>query len=131
MPNGETLDDCPVGMRTAPTGDGEVTCGAENRPNAISVLTRCCDSELGVYGYGCYAWCSGGGELQQCVDDYRGREDGPAVFCQNSNSSSSDDSESDNVSNDGTSGSSAVRAGKKTAVLIYALSDLLFLDILF
>jgi hypothetical protein len=40
MPNGETLDDCPVGMRTAPVGDGEVTCTAENRPNATSVLSR-------------------------------------------------------------------------------------------
>jgi hypothetical protein len=125
MPNGETLDDCPVGMRSAPAGDGEVTCAAENRPNAASVLEGCCDSELEVYGYGCYTWCSGGSELQQCVDDNQDRESGPAVFCQNSNSSSGDTSESDGNPSGDASGSSAVRAGKKTAVSAYALSALL------
>jgi hypothetical protein len=128
MPNGETLDDCPMGMRSAPTGDGEMTCAAENRPNATSVLKGCCDSEPEVYGYGCYTWCSGASELQQCVDDNQDRESGPAVFCQNSNSSSNDDTGSDDADGDSggdVSGSSAVRVGEKTAVLVCALSVLL------
>jgi hypothetical protein len=125
MPNGDTLDDCPAGMRSAPAGDKEMTCAAENRPGANFVMRRCCGSELRVYGYGCYIWCSGGSEMQQCVDDSRGRESGPAIYCQNSNSSSNDDAGSDEDSGGDTSGSSAVRAGKKTAVSVTALSVLL------
>jgi hypothetical protein len=131
MPHGETLDDCPAGMRTAPTGDKEMTCAAENRPNGLFVLARCCGSEMGVYGYGCYAWCSGGSEMQECVDDSRDRGSTAALFCQNSNSSSNDDAASDHAdedsSGDDVSGSSAVRAGKKTAVLVCTLSALLLL----
>jgi hypothetical protein len=131
MPNGETVDDCPVGMRTAPAGDGKVTCAAENRSNATSVLSRCCGSELGVYGYGCYAWCEGGGELQDCIADNQERESGPAIFCQNTNGSSNGDSGNEGDSSDGTSGSGATRAAKKTAVLVYALSALLLKEMLF
>lgn len=133
MPNGETLDDCPVGMQAAPTGDGEMTCATENRPNATSVLIGCCGSEPGVYGYGCYAWCSGGSELQQCVDDNQDRGSGPTIFCQNSTDASDDDDSSgnDGDSSDEASGSGAVRATGVMTVLVYAMSAIILKEALF
>jgi hypothetical protein len=125
MPNGEMLDNSPAGMRTAPTGDGEVACVAENRPNATSVLSGCCGSELGVYGYGCYAWCLGGGNLQQCIDDNQELGSGTIVFCRSANDSSREDSDNDGDSSDGASRSGATRPVTSTTVLVFAVAAML------
>ena len=125
IPNRETLDNSPAGMRTAPTGDGEVACVAENRPNATSVLSGCCGSELGVYGYGCYAWRLGGGNLQQCIDDNQELGSGTTVFCQSANDSSSERSDNDGDSSDGASRSGATRPVTSTTVLVYAVAAML------
>jgi len=131
MPNGETLDDCPVDMPTAPTGVGEVECASENRPNATSVLSGCCGPDLGVYGYGCYAWCSGSSELQQCVDDNQSRGSGPIIFCQNSTNSSEDTSSTDNEdSSDKASGSTATRATGMMTCLVYSMGAILLKETL-
>jgi len=109
-----------------------VTCAAENRPNATSFLNRCCDSELGVYGYGCYAWCSGGGELQRCIDDNQKRESGSTIFCQQSaDDSSSEASKNDGDSSSDVSESGVTRVASRAAILVYALSALLFQEMLF
>lgn len=132
-PQGETLNDCSVGMRSSPSGEGEVACATENRPNSSSTLRNCCDSELNVYGYGCYAWCSGGSDLQQCVDSGNDRGSAPAIFCRNSTDVSDSDTGGDALEEDSDAGagtSGAAATARKTSLMACLVLGIIFMGLL-